>query len=136
MTRLPGRPHRRAHGPVAYDRLLAPDFRFVQGEDSLNRHQDLALARGLFGRAVDLTLTFGDGYEVVEGPDADTWTLRNLSANIVVIEREDGKKHEVQSQATELVVRRVAEPVPHFEITRWSQPAEVDTPRSRARKKN
>lgn len=113
----------------AYGALFAPDYAYFYGDSSRSmggRDTEITSITKIFNpdSVKSLSASFNKDFVVQTGSTPHTWTIRNVHC---VISLDDFRKGEIQhydvtNGGMEIHVRRVADPLPHFEIYRWWAP--------------
>jgi ketosteroid isomerase-like protein len=112
----------------AIDALYAPDFEFWFGTEeshtSWGRVEELESATNMFAnaRVQEIRLELDGAREVVSGTEPNTWIIRGVYAHIRVTADQSAEPYKVEGQDHEFLVRLVAEPTPHWQIYRWTDP--------------
>jgi ketosteroid isomerase-like protein len=96
----------------AIEALLAPDYVWIAVTQPrakcLGRDETVEATRNMLNDSsmTDMSLTYGDGYRVVQGDDPDTWRIENLVTKLAVQPGADAEPYEAAA-CTTLYVRRV-----------------------------
>ena len=112
----------------ALEALYAPDFRFGLGrgeaQTEQSREEELGSARRLFANAgvQEIGLELAGTREVLPGSEPDTWIIRAVETQLRIKMSQQTEPFQVTASDQELLVRRVAEPEPHWQIYRWTDP--------------
>ncbi len=111
---------------VTYGDLLAPDFQYVFGTQhtTWDRAAEMRNAARMFAdpQLRSIQLIVDPGYVLKPGTDHDAWTVSHLSMRLHVDAVVDGKPVPYDTPidpTTELWVRLVNEPEPHYVLIRW-----------------
>ena len=105
------------------DELLASDYAWVavtpHRAKVIERGTTLEASRGMFTdpRVESVSLTFADGYDVVDGQDPDTWRIQGLLVTLSVKIESMTEPHAVTASAT-YYVRKAAATKSGYEIYR------------------
>jgi hypothetical protein len=112
----------------AIDALYAPDFEFWNGtEESHNswgRDEELKSATNLFTskRVQEIRFGYEAPHEVVSGTEPNTWILRGVAMHLQLKDEQSPEPITIDGEKMEFRIRLVAEPSPHWQIYRWTDP--------------
>jgi hypothetical protein len=111
---------------LQYARLLADDYAAYYENNPTpmsTREIELKAVRGMFNTdsLKSFSLTFGKDFTISAGEAPDTWIISNASEvmTLGVMHRGQLRHQDVTNSRIEVRIRRVQEPVPHFQIYRW-----------------
>lgn len=105
------------------EELLASDYAWVavtpHRAELIDRETTLEASRGMFAdaRAESVSLTFADGYDVVDGQYPDTWRIEGVLATLSVKMESMKEPHAVTASAT-YYVRKAPDMESGYEIYR------------------
>jgi hypothetical protein len=110
--------------------LYAPDFEFWFGTEeshtSWGREDEIKSAANMFthGKVQAVSLEFDVAREVVSGTEPNTWILRGVDSRLTIKASDSAEPYLAELKNGEFRVRRIAEPTPHWQIYRWTDPNE------------